>query len=260
MASAAMVMPMDSDDEMVETSEAQSARAVRVQLKSISQQVFESLHKLSEQLQPSNTNALLSLAIPRQDENLYVEELKALEQACMAVAGQPSTFVPGPATDTVPPNPAGGGFSEHHVKLWQLGYRAADSMKGPSPQHFVARAIANALVEGNHDYIEVLFRLHGAKVGDPVHPFSIGLENGTATVTAAHCVCYVAVTEKWSTSGLLSDCPSLAGRLLRCLNFVARHAPKASMKEQAYNTLYRKVAASQRSRPNPLQMLTVPDP
>lgn len=204
-------------------------------------------------------------------------QLQLLEAQAFHVLGEDPARHPARAPERVPQRPAAAGPVQRKattwaIQLWHISYEERGSVKGGAGLSSVLDIAKDFICDMANNTaqhpIQILFEYLGAKPGDLLKPFSVGISNGCAVVTASYLVCICASQLSWLTMtrrpGVadgqeiaveMADLKELARRLLCCLRLTATHMPADDPREQANLTLKDKMQASNRTRPNPEQIL-----
>jgi hypothetical protein len=103
--------------------------------------------------------------------------------------------------------------------------------------------------------VEVLFSWLGLKAGDPITPFSVGIAIGMGTIMSCFLVCHALRSRsQWCPWSLDTVVDHLGHHLLKVLRIHAIFDPPTDTMSLLRKTIGSKIAASNRSRPSPLQM------
>jgi hypothetical protein len=203
------------------------------------------------------------------------QKLVSLEKCCCAIlrAAPNEVFQDTvPAVPVVPKKKKGPAKAPQllQCRLYQIGFTEASSVKGASPLNAIVQIMATNLQgRGNQTEkypIELLYTLNnpGAQVGSPVAPFSVGISVGFELVLASFLCCIAALELPWlqgsrGPGGISAEekefQEDIAGRLLRMLRLTGTYQPRDTLQGQVQETLATKIMASQRMRPNSIQML-----
>lgn len=198
--------------------------------------------------------------------------MRALDLACEAALG--ADLIPDAPVSTVPARPGrlavGTSPPLLRLRLWQLGFGEAASMKGtwglkwdnslcddalpcqqsciclpcvlhagaPNNADLIPIMEQNIRAEGNQTELyplQVLFELLGKKPGEPVSPFSIGISIGMGTTMGAFLTVVAAL--QMDILGMSGGPASkawrqIAGKLIKCLRVTCTYEPAANTQEQ----------------------------
>ena len=236
------------------------------------------MDKLSPEGEPAFADVAEYLSVTYDSEDMKKElaqKLLSLERHCCAILHTAPDEV---FQDTVPAVPVVLKKKKGPAKppqllqcrLYQIGFSEASSVKGASPLNAIVQITATNLQgRGNHTEkypLELLYTLNdpGAQVGSPVAPFSVGISVGFGVVLASYLCCIAALELPWLQvsrgPGAISAedkefQEDIASRLLQMLRLTGTYQPRDTLQGQVQETLATKIMASQRTRPNSIQML-----
>jgi hypothetical protein len=187
--------------------------------------------------------------------------LQHLEQECLRILS-PVGFVGKAPPLTVPHAPIKlpGALSAVGIpmtlRLWHFGFEEKAGVKGsPALCDVLEVCKRNLCNEGGNDTekfpLQILFELMGqSAAGGPLQNFSVGFQVGFGATFGSLLVCLAAIEGKW-----LDKTPGIAARLLKCLQLEAIYRPSATLNMSITDGIMSKIQATNRQRPNPLQLL-----
>lgn len=150
--------------------------------------------------------------------------------------------------------------SRFRVRLWNLGFSAESAMRGPSPLcdvlRNVDRHLSHPLGNQTEKYpVEVFFDLLGLKPGDALLPFKVGISIGFGTTLACHLIAAsLEHLEKWSPWSLPQVVHALGKNMIKLFRLSVTWDPAPDTLSRVLRSNSGKIAASERQRPNPLQL------
>ena len=166
---------------------------------------------------------------------------------------------------TVPPRGAGAdpeqNSARYRVRLWNLSCAADACMRGAAPTHNVLKNVERFVAQGSptHEYpVQVFFDKFGLGEGDAIPMFRIGICVGTSTVTACFLIAHMLVNlTAWpGLQASEEDVVTALGRTFVSIFRITVVDGGSGMDTMGkiQKSLGGKIAASERSRPSPLEM------
>jgi hypothetical protein len=145
------------------------------------------------------------------------------------------------------------------LRLWQLGFEKDASVKGPSNLVDIKEIITRSANQGtgmntSKFNIEVVFGHLGLQEGGNIEDFRVGVSIGFGVTTACYCICLnVILSDIFSKD--YAEFQKLCPLLRTCLRPCGLYDPAPTKMLQAFKSVGGKMAATNRQRPNVLQLL-----
>ena len=150
---------------------------------------------------------------------------------------------------------------KYRVRLWHLSCAPDACMRGPAPTHNVLKNVERFIDLGcpTHDYpVQVFFDKFGLISGQALPMFKIGICVGTSTVTACCLIAHIlANVQSWPRfHGTEDDVVRALGRPFVSIFRITIVDGGSGMDTMGkiQKSLGGKIAASERTRPSPLEM------